>query len=450
LFFEHPGQEVVPASRANEPGAGKLFQEASRVMPGPLSGRALGRLALALPVVAVLSGCGSLDATPYPSDLTYPPRSDRIVVEPPKETPYTTDGPGDMERALARVGVAPDQGGVGGKSFDPRELPGPLRQEVENELAKVFSRPAQPTVKPYPDQDEAKEYVAKLKLDDATLAQGSIHYRRHCLHCHGLSGDGRGPTGPWLNPHPRDYRQGLFKFISTDIAVDGRKPRREDLLRTLRNGVDGTSMPSFALQPAEDLGQLVSYVIHLSLRGEIEYYVLRTLVENKGDVGSLEPDGTVAGTVAGLLDLFLKRWAQSDKSNQAPAYTFTDPQREESVRRGYALFTDTKGAASCIACHTDFGRQVPFRYDAWGTLVRPANLTADVYRGGRRPIDLYWRVRGGIPPSGMPQADLKPEQYWDLINFVQALPYPQMLPDDVRHKVYPTSEKAGTRTARLD
>ena len=39
-----------------------------------------------------------------------------------------------------------------------------------------------------------------LKLDAATLADGSKLYRQHCLHCHGLSGNGRGPTAPWGQP----------------------------------------------------------------------------------------------------------------------------------------------------------------------------------------------------------------------------------------------------------
>ena len=104
----------------------------------------------------------------------------------------------------------------------------------------------------------------------------------------------------------------------------------------------------------------------------------------------------------------------------------------------------------------DFGRQAPFRYDKWGTLVRPANLTAGVYRGGRRPIDFYWRIRGGIDPSQMPRADFddktankdqwreNAEPYWDLVNFVQALPYPKMLPDEVRAKVYPEPKEHAT------
>ena len=29
-------------------------------------------------------------------------------------------------------------------------------------------------------------------------------------------------------------------------------------------------------------------------------------------------------------------------------------------------------------------------------------------------------------------ANLSPQEYWDLVHFVQALPYPKMLPEDIR------------------
>src|ERR671935_235750 len=74
---------------------------------------------------------------------------------------------------------------------------------------------------------------------EETLAHGSRVYRVHCLQCHGVTGDGRGPTAAWVNPHPRDYRQGIFKFQSRDQTEDKgygtvRKPAKEDLVRTLR------------------------------------------------------------------------------------------------------------------------------------------------------------------------------------------------------------------------
>src|SRR3954453_7448940 len=90
-------------------------------------------------------------------------------------------------------------------------------------------------------------------------------YRRQCLHCHGVTGAGDGPTSAFLYPTPRDYRKGIFKFTSTRTLA---KPTREDLRRTIRNGLHGTSMPAFEalLSPAE-IEQLVDYTIFLSMRG---------------------------------------------------------------------------------------------------------------------------------------------------------------------------------------
>src|SRR3974390_2059387 len=51
------------------------------------------------------------------------------------------------------------------------------------------------------------------------LKQGRNLYMTHCQHCHGVTGDGKGPTARFLNPRPRDYRQGTFKFKSTLRAV---------------------------------------------------------------------------------------------------------------------------------------------------------------------------------------------------------------------------------------
>jgi mono/diheme cytochrome c family protein len=56
--------------------------------------------------------------------------------------------------------------------------------------------------------------------------------------------------------------------------------------------------------------------------------------------------------------------------------------------------------------------------------VRPRNLRQGVYRGGMRPLDLYWRVRNGIDGMPMPANDkLKPDEIWHVVNYVQSLPY---------------------------
>jgi mono/diheme cytochrome c family protein len=60
---------------------------------------------------------------------------------------------------------------------------------------------------------EAKMAAGPVWSDEPSAKHGL--YRRHCAHCHGISGDGHGPTAMLLNPYPRDYRPALFKFKGT-------------------------------------------------------------------------------------------------------------------------------------------------------------------------------------------------------------------------------------------
>jgi mono/diheme cytochrome c family protein len=314
-------------------------------------------------------------------------------------------------------------------------------------LNDIFGKPAEPHLN-LKGVDQARKSLA---LDDKTLAKGSRYYRIYCMHCHGVSGDGRGPTAGWVNPHPRDYRPGLFKFQSVDQS-DGqtRKPLRDDLLRTLTHGVEGTAMPAFNMLSLGDREALVSYVILLSLRGETELATFQDVFQVKDGQLAVKAGQKIAKAVKEAAVEFVGKWEESQtKPINAVAYPkFTDEEKRASVKRGQALFLadittlevlfpQTKkedlaklAGTPCGQCHTDYGRQALFKFDKWGTMVRPANLTTGVFRGGRRPIDLYWRIHSGINGSNMVGSPvLTGAQTWDLVNFLQALPYPNMLKD---------------------
>jgi mono/diheme cytochrome c family protein len=418
--------------------------EAQRVISGTSVvkvGRRLAWMPALLPALVLLSGC---EPDPYPSSMEYPARTDILVLEVGSEEPYTTFGPGQLYPHLDSIRDKP-----GFKVVDPVNLDRDKRVDIAETLAKLFGSPADPTVPaPTPaDRDNRKA----LELDADTLAYGSKLYRRHCLHCHGVSGDGRGPTAPWVNPPPRDYRQGgvgehqkvPFKFTSVVFTKKAR-PSRADLLRTLTEGIEGTAMPSFKTLPHKELEALVSYVIHLSLRGSVEFDALEQ-VSTKSDESK-----DIAGYVTSRAAEALSEWRynsipiseeNSDPEKKLQPYPYgsddTSKEFKDSVRAGYTLFL---GDGGCVKCHVDFGRQAKFRYDEWGTLVRPNNLTQGIYRGGRRPIDLYFRIHSGIDPSTMPGATPEiakdPKKMWALVNFVRALPYPEMLPEDVKKKIY--------------
>jgi mono/diheme cytochrome c family protein len=310
------------------------------------------------------------------------------------------------------------------------------------------------------------------KKDALPQAGGYGLYRLHCLHCHGVSGAGDGPTAPFLYPRPRDYRPGKFKFTSTTTD----KPTREDLHRTIANGLHGTSMPAFdALMTAREIEQVVDYVTFLSMRGETEL----SLIDEAAASADLPPD--VAADVAKSV---FNKWKQAGSLVLNPPMPRV-PSTRESVHRGRELFlgrNTTGQKVVCTSCHgaqavgdgpsivsQDVFNEVVFggnpseqdhrleevfkrvekdattrtgskdagkaeanqlretwksSLDDWGMPLRPANLNRGVYKGGRRPIDIYWRIAKGINGAKMPAhaSVIGPEQIWDLVNFVLALP----------------------------
>ena len=355
------------------------------------------------------------------------------------------------------------------KLIDPMAIPAEQRGMLAFALEGLFGTPAQPKVQ----LDES--IVTALKVDMPVLKEGSRLYRIHCVHCHGVSGDGRGPTGRWINPHPRDFRQGIFKFQSVSQAgKSNRPPHREDLYRIIQNGVEGTAMPSFLLLKREEIDAMVSYVIHLSIRGRAEFDTINTFVIKDGTLyhekTPKNEDGSYAtlikdqGAKAALQESILadiqvyaqaagENWAASQKTDalinaKENPYAGSEAEKFKSMLRGKLLFNGQGGTekrtqggqeisvtvekekakqANCVECHVDYGRRAEFRWDDWGTQVKPRNFTEGFFRGGRRPLDIYHRIHSGINGAGM-QAyfGLGEETIWDLTNFVQALGYPAM------------------------
>jgi mono/diheme cytochrome c family protein len=408
---------------------------------------------LVLPFIPVCSGCGPRPESPDATPAEYPVRTDWMVVNrlsaqptrwnlpgfPPPQTLEVDPARLNNEQALLLAEVK------GRNIVDPRKIAAPDREKIRAGLDKLFGTPEHPKVHPIdndlsaalkqfaPDRRtperiaKVNEALADLQLDDATLAEGAKIYRRYCVTCHGLTGDGNGPAGRFHVPPPRDYRQGIFKYSSSSQQMGERKPLRADLARIIRNGLPGSSMPSFGSLPENQMDALVSYVIHLSIRGECEFMVMKLLLADEADI---EPE---------LLDSMMtvvKRWDDAQRKGYEPT---PDPAPQDgdedvflkSAADGYKVFMDPK-QGGCTQCHLNWGRNAGYYYDSWGSVVRPRNLTQGLYRGGARGADLYRRVFCGINGSGMPNFDvLAPtaeekergaDKIWDLVHFLQVLP----------------------------
>jgi mono/diheme cytochrome c family protein len=257
---------------------------------------------------------------------------------------------------------------------------------------------------------------------------------------------------------------GVFKFKSTERAA---KPTREDLARSIRNGVPGTAMGKIAELKEADIQALTDYVIYLSWRGELE----RKLIDDAAMELDLEAGDRVVNTewvdstVEEEKELFAEQWSitedyvaeigeawleAEDKVYEVPEPPAGLPVAEshdefvmlskgdqaqalaESVEKGRQFFVGK--IASCSKCHGEkgLGDGQTMDYDDWtkdwtarvgldpkdrdslvpllarGALppinALPRNFAEGVFHGGSSSEDLYRRIAVGIAGSPMPAA----------------------------------------------
>ncbi|MCA9258933.1 MAG: c-type cytochrome [Planctomycetales bacterium] len=261
------------------------------------------------------------------------------------------------------------------------------QEEIANVLAGMFGTPDEPFALPETGLDQTRLDLAAGPAwsDEQGVNRGL--YRKHCVHCHGVSGDGKGPTALFLNPYPRDYRKGVFKFKTTYNAA---KPTDDDLHRVLNNGVPGTSMPAFSLLFSSEREALVEYVKYLAIRGEMETRLADYVFNELGDEEVEGENGEVAlkriafnpGGDADQRDAVMEILAEVMEPWQAAGENVIVPEEDAipedertpdeiaaSIDKGRELFYGPK--ANCVKCHgpTALGDGQRTDYDVWNKEV---------------------------------------------------------------------------------
>jgi mono/diheme cytochrome c family protein len=259
-------------------------------------------------------------------------------------------------------------------------------------------------------------------FDKLHLQLGREVYTRQCAGCHGTTGDGTGPAGAYLNPPPRDYRNGVFKFTSTPR---GSKPRREDLRRILKYGAKGTSMPPFRFLSEQETEAVIDYVMVLASRGELEIALLREAETELDEADDFDPE-----VVAEYVTDIATSWKRAEDELVRPI-TVNPPRTPETIHAGAVAFAELY----CVKCHGTNARgskSADVGQDIWGRTAYPADLTMGMLHGGRRPVDIYRRIYSGINGTPMPSSkdpntaigetpEQRSERIWHLVHFVTSV-----------------------------
>ncbi|MCA9196728.1 MAG: c-type cytochrome [Planctomycetales bacterium] len=337
--------------------------------------------------------------------------------------------------------------------FSPAEelndLPQQHQEQIQTMLTNMFGTPANPTLRLPKDPEQAdadsdeesadesaNSTKAKSNFEDllsvdelARLRHGAQVYSKRCSGCHGAAGDGNGQVAEYLDPKPRDYRKGIFKFTSTPYGI---KPARHDLVRIIRRGAKGTSMPAFRWMSDQDMEAVIDFVIYVSVRGQTE----ETMAIIAEDFDADEPIDVYEFVDAANN----ARSSWQDAESQVVLPVSAEPANDmDSVLAGAEIFR-SKG---CVQCHgldakgqTEWlskeflaslesmpaDQQIKINYDAWNHPAPAADITARLLHGGRRPIDIYRRIYTGINGTPMPAfGDAfaeSPDTIWNLVHYV--------------------------------
>jgi len=208
---------------------------------------------------------------------------------------------------------------------------------------------------------------------------GKPLYRRYCIGCHGVRGDGTGENAPYIDPKPRNFTQATFKCRSTPT---GTLPTDEDLYNSVGRGFDNSNMPSWAPLTDQERINLVAFI-----------------------------------------KTFSPRW-KTDKAGTPINIPNEPPVTVQSIQHGHDLFQKLE----CWKCHGPEGRgdgpSAATLMDSNDQPIRPYNFAeGSRFKCGSTNQDIYRIFITGVDGTPMPSfADvIQPNDAWDLVHFLRTL-----------------------------
>ena len=226
--------------------------------------------------------------------------------------------------------------------------------------------------------------------------RGGQLYQDKCSHCHGESGTGNGRAARHLFPLPRNFAGQRFRYVSASngLATDN------DLIKTIRSGLSGSSMPAFPDLNDSDLELLLPVLREFQRRG-IET-TLKGLAQSKEELDDL------VGTKTRPTNQLEVPWAPGDS--------------DAAIRRGERLFQST----GCRQCHTqtdstEYALNRKKLFDESGQPILARDFSVDPLKGGNSLDDIYRRLSLGIPGTPHPSFAGSPSETMDLATYVLSI-----------------------------
>jgi cytochrome c oxidase cbb3-type subunit 2 len=234
-----------------------------------------------------------------------------------------------------------------------------------------------------PNLNAAEETKGGITDELGSLLSVSVHgnlYYHACATCHGVNGDGKGPSAYQLDPNPRDLALASFKCRTTP---SGSLPTDADIFKAITKGIHGTTMPSWKpLLSERQIWNLVQYIKTFSTEYRDE---------------EPEPPITIPEEI---------------------------PVTPESINEGKKLYEANK----CWECHGHEGKgdgeAAPDLEDDFGNRIEPTDFTKGIFRCGGSRTDLYKTIVTGLNGTPMPSyADSIPDdtQRWHLVHYIKSL-----------------------------
>ena len=256
------------------------------------------------------------------------------------------------------------------------------------------------------------DVAALMKPTPELIAKGKALFMVNCASCHGNNGLGDGPAAAALNPKPRNFHEGYWKYGGGIARV----------VQTISTGSPGTAMAAFTNIPLEDRFAIAHYERSFGTKQEEDKPQDLAWLgpigggpEKGGGTPGGGPGGPGKPTPTIPIELALRLMAEP--AAPAPIGGMPPPSGEG---RGAALYGER-----CVSCHGPSGEggmrvrmlgSAPYAYLV--TLPLSANRTGWMGGGGR----FEKLILEGIPGYVMPgNGDLSSEDLRSLYDFATSL-----------------------------